>query len=89
MQLLALTGAAPDHPVAIDALEGAYLKVAWLRLGRRMARLLDRRGREPERPGTLVRRGLQRKLDAVREHAAPSPAASVRVQDASTRWVGS
>jgi 23S rRNA (cytosine1962-C5)-methyltransferase len=33
VQLLALTGAAPDHPVAIDALEGAYLKVAWLRLG--------------------------------------------------------
>ena len=32
-QLLALTGAAPDHPVALDALEGAYLKVAWLRLG--------------------------------------------------------
>jgi 23S rRNA (cytosine1962-C5)-methyltransferase len=33
VQLLALTGAAPDHPVAIDALEGAYLKVAWLRVG--------------------------------------------------------
>ena len=32
-QLLALTGAAADHPVAIDALEGAYLKVAWLRIG--------------------------------------------------------
>jgi 23S rRNA (cytosine1962-C5)-methyltransferase len=33
VQLLALTGAAADHPVAIDALEGAYLKVAWLRVG--------------------------------------------------------
>ena len=41
MQLLALTGAAPDHPVAIDALEGAYLKVAWLRVGGE-SRMLDR-----------------------------------------------
>ena len=32
-QLLALAGAAADHPVALDALEGAYLKVAWLRMG--------------------------------------------------------
>jgi len=31
--LLALTGAAADHPVALDAPEGAYLKVAWLRIG--------------------------------------------------------
>jgi 23S rRNA (cytosine1962-C5)-methyltransferase len=31
-QLLAVTGAAADHPVALDAPEGAYLKVAWLRL---------------------------------------------------------
>ena len=37
VQLLALTGASPDHPVAIDALEGAYLKVAWLRLGGKAA----------------------------------------------------
>jgi 23S rRNA (cytosine1962-C5)-methyltransferase len=35
-QLLALTAAAPDHPVALDALEGAYLKVAWLRIGERL-----------------------------------------------------
>jgi 23S rRNA (cytosine1962-C5)-methyltransferase len=41
VQLLALTGASPDHPVAIDALEGAYLKVAWLRVGGE-ARMLDR-----------------------------------------------
>jgi 23S rRNA (cytosine1962-C5)-methyltransferase len=41
VQLLALTGAAPDHPVAIDALEGAYLKVAWLRVGGE-SRMLDR-----------------------------------------------
>ena len=32
-QLLALTGAAPDHPVGLDALEGSYLKAAWLRMG--------------------------------------------------------
>ncbi len=32
VQLLALTGASPDHPVALNALEGSYLKVAWLRV---------------------------------------------------------
>jgi 23S rRNA (cytosine1962-C5)-methyltransferase len=32
-QVLARTGAAPDHPVGIDALEGAYLKAVWLRMG--------------------------------------------------------
>jgi 23S rRNA (cytosine1962-C5)-methyltransferase len=31
-QILAVTGAAPDHPVALDALEGAYLKAVWLRV---------------------------------------------------------
>ena len=31
-QLLSLSGAAADHPVALSALEGRYLKVAWLRL---------------------------------------------------------
>jgi 23S rRNA (cytosine1962-C5)-methyltransferase len=36
-QLLALTGAAPDHPVSLDALEGAYLKAAWLLMGERGA----------------------------------------------------
>lgn len=34
-QLLALTGAAADHPVALDALEGEYLKAAWLRIDER------------------------------------------------------
>ena len=33
VQLLTLTGAAADHPVALEAPEGAYLKVAWLRIG--------------------------------------------------------
>ncbi len=32
-QLLAATGASADHPVGLDALEGAYLKAIWLRMG--------------------------------------------------------
>jgi 23S rRNA (cytosine1962-C5)-methyltransferase len=32
-QLLAFTGAAADHPIALDTPESAYLKVAWLRMG--------------------------------------------------------
>ncbi len=32
-QVLAVTGASPDHPVGLEALEGAYLKAVWLRLG--------------------------------------------------------
>jgi 23S rRNA (cytosine1962-C5)-methyltransferase len=32
-QVLARTGAAADHPVGLDALEGAYLKAVWLRMG--------------------------------------------------------
>jgi 23S rRNA (cytosine1962-C5)-methyltransferase len=32
VQLLCLAGAAADHPVALDAPEGAYLKAAWLRV---------------------------------------------------------
>ena len=32
-QILSVTGAGPDHPVGLDALEGSYLKAAWLRLG--------------------------------------------------------
>ncbi len=35
-QVLAVTGAAPDHPVGLDALEGAYLKAVWLRMGDRI-----------------------------------------------------
>jgi 23S rRNA (cytosine1962-C5)-methyltransferase len=31
-QVLARTGAAGDHPVGLDALEGAYLKAVWLRM---------------------------------------------------------
>jgi len=32
-QLLAVTAASADHPVSLDAPEGAYLKAAWLRVG--------------------------------------------------------
>jgi 23S rRNA (cytosine1962-C5)-methyltransferase len=34
-RVLAVTGASADHPVGLDALEGAYLKAAWLRMGDR------------------------------------------------------
>jgi 23S rRNA (cytosine1962-C5)-methyltransferase len=36
-QILAVTGASADHPVGLDALEGAYLKAVWLRVGDRVA----------------------------------------------------
>jgi 23S rRNA (cytosine1962-C5)-methyltransferase len=36
-QVLAVTGASPDHPVGLDALEGSYLKAVWLRIGDRTA----------------------------------------------------
>ncbi|MEO6809533.1 MAG: class I SAM-dependent rRNA methyltransferase [Isosphaeraceae bacterium] len=36
-QVLAVNGAAPDHPVGLDALEGAYLKAVWLLMGERRA----------------------------------------------------
>ena len=35
-RILAVTGAAPDHPVGLDALEGAYLKAVWLEMGERL-----------------------------------------------------
>ena len=34
-RILAVTGAAPDHPVGLDALEGAYLKAVWFQMGER------------------------------------------------------
>lgn len=43
-QVLALTGAAPDHPIRLDALEGAYLKAAWLLLGDRRPEGLEEEG---------------------------------------------
>ena len=35
-QILSITGAAPDHPIGLEALEGSYLKAVWLRLGDRI-----------------------------------------------------
>jgi 23S rRNA (cytosine1962-C5)-methyltransferase len=35
VQMLAITGASADHPVGLEALEGAYLKAVWLRVGDR------------------------------------------------------
>ena len=35
VQVLAVTGASSDHPVGLEALEGAYLKAVWLRVGDR------------------------------------------------------
>ncbi|MDB5351117.1 MAG: putative SAM-dependent methyltransferase [Planctomycetota bacterium] len=35
VRVLAVTGASPDHPVGLDALEGAYLKAVWLQMGER------------------------------------------------------
>ena len=37
VQVLAVTGAASDHPVGLEALEGSYLKAVWLRVGDRTA----------------------------------------------------
>jgi 23S rRNA (cytosine1962-C5)-methyltransferase len=34
-RVLKVSGAAPDHPVGLDALEGAYLKAVWLLMGER------------------------------------------------------
>jgi 23S rRNA (cytosine1962-C5)-methyltransferase len=40
-QVLAIRGAAPDHPIGLEALEGAYLKAVWLRLGEPVAPIRD------------------------------------------------
>jgi 23S rRNA (cytosine1962-C5)-methyltransferase len=37
VQVLGVRGAAPDHPVGLEALEGAYLKAVWLRVNDRSA----------------------------------------------------
>lgn len=51
-QVLAVTGAAPDHPVGLEALEGAYLKAVWLRMGERIGtpRSAEFDGDEPDDP---------------------------------------
>jgi 23S rRNA (cytosine1962-C5)-methyltransferase len=48
-QILSITGAAPDHPVGLEALEGAYLKAVWLRMGDRTGSTVsDLRGDDAE-----------------------------------------
>ncbi|MGE5754712.1 MAG: class I SAM-dependent rRNA methyltransferase [Planctomycetaceae bacterium] len=47
-QVLAVTGAAPDHPVGLDALEGAYLKAVWLRMGEPTGTAAPDRGDQDE-----------------------------------------
>jgi len=37
VQVLGVSGAAPDHPVGLEALEGAYLKAVWFRVNERSA----------------------------------------------------
>jgi 23S rRNA (cytosine1962-C5)-methyltransferase len=46
-RVLAVTGAAPDHPVGLEALEGAYLKAVWLLLGERRASTIPAGNPEP------------------------------------------
>ncbi len=48
VQLLGMTGASADHPVALDAPEGSYLKAAWLRIGERLPEVMMHYPREPE-----------------------------------------
>jgi 23S rRNA (cytosine1962-C5)-methyltransferase len=54
-QVLAVTGAAPDHPIGLDALEGAYLKAVWLRVGDHL-----RAGSEARTPDPAVASGEDR-----------------------------
>ena len=49
-QVLAVTGAGPDHPVGLDALQGAYLKAVWLRLGERTGAALSEMPEPEEAP---------------------------------------
>ncbi len=53
VQVLAVTGAAADHPVGLEALEGAYLKAVWLRVGDRVSvpSLADDLGLDDESAG--------------------------------------
>jgi 23S rRNA (cytosine1962-C5)-methyltransferase len=51
VQILANTGAAPDHPVGLEALEGAYLKAVWLRVGERRASIDSDLETESDRDG--------------------------------------
>src|SRR5690606_21484151 len=37
-RVLAVTGAAADHPVGLEGPEGGYVKAAWARMGEKLAR---------------------------------------------------
>ena len=58
-------GAAPDHPVGLEALEGSYLKAVWLRVGRPDLHALRRR-RPDLRPAAGRRRRIGTKTCRVR-----------------------
>jgi 23S rRNA (cytosine1962-C5)-methyltransferase len=56
VQVLGVSGASPDHPVGLEALEGAYLKAVWLRVNDRTVptsetdELLGRRDEPDDEP---------------------------------------
>ncbi len=50
-RILKVTGAASDHPVGLDALQGAYLKAVWLLMGERRTEGSDELLDEPEPDG--------------------------------------
>jgi 23S rRNA (cytosine1962-C5)-methyltransferase len=62
-QVLAVTGAGPDHPVSLDALQGAYLKAVWLRLGDRTGALRSDEPEPPESPPGQEDEGLPEEPD--------------------------
>lgn len=47
-RVLRVTGASPDHPVGLDALEGAYLKAVWLLMGEKRKEGMDESLDDPE-----------------------------------------
>jgi 23S rRNA (cytosine1962-C5)-methyltransferase len=51
VQVLGVSGAAPDHPVGLEALEGAYLKAVWLRVNERTAPAADPGQDAEDEPG--------------------------------------
>ncbi len=53
VQVLGVTGAAPDHPVGLEALEGAYLKAVWLRVNERTAPAADPAQEGEDDPGDV------------------------------------
>jgi 23S rRNA (cytosine1962-C5)-methyltransferase len=52
-RVLAVTGASADHPVGLDALEGAYLKAVWLQMGERRAPSTSLDAEPDDEPGEM------------------------------------